>query len=258
MKFAYLGSGSRGNSALIESGSTCIMLDCGFSVRETQQRLARLGRNPADVDAILVTHEHSDHAKGVAAMARRHGLRVYMTPGTYAGCRDQDIPTLKMLNCHAPLEIGDIRIEPVPVPHDAREPCQFVFSCAGTRLGVLTDAGHVTRHMLDAYAGCDTLMLECNHDLDMLAHGPYPPALKKRVGGDLGHLNNNQAARMIQDLQTCGVGRVLAVHVSEKNNTYALARTALARALDCDAEDVAVVAQDSGMAWQSVALSQPA
>ncbi len=258
MNFAYLGSGSRGNSALIEAGSTCVMLDCGFSVRQTQQRLARLGRSPADIDALLVTHEHSDHSRGVAAMARRHGLRVYMTPGTYAGCRDQDIPTLKMLNCHAPLEIGDLLIEPVPVPHDAREPCQFVFSSAGLRFGVLTDAGHVTRHMLEAYGGCDTLMLECNHDLEMLARGPYPPALRQRVGGDLGHLNNEQAASMVGDLMASGLGRVLAVHVSEKNNTYALARSALARAIDCDPAAIDVVEQDAGIAWQPVAVSQPA
>ncbi len=258
MNFAYLGSGSRGNSALIEAGGTCIMLDCGFSVRETQRRLARLGRSPADVDALLVTHEHSDHSKGVGAMARRHGMRVFMTPGTYAGCRDQDIPKLSMLNCHAPLSIGDLVIEPVPVPHDAREPCQFVFVSGGLRLGVLTDAGHITRHMLDAYEGCDTLMLECNHDLDMLATGPYPPALKSRVGGKLGHLNNAQAAQMIADLGAGGLGRVLAVHVSEKNNTHALARAALADALACDPDEVDVVAQDGGLAWQSVAAAASA
>lgn len=258
MKFAYLGSGSRGNSALIESGDTCIMLDCGFSVRQTQQRLARLGRSPSDIQALLVTHEHSDHAQGVGAMARRHGIRVYMTPGTYAGCRDRDIPGLTMLNCHQPMEIGDLLIEPVPVPHDAREPCQFVFSSSGLRFGVLTDAGHVTRHMLEAYSGCETLMLECNHDLDMLEKGPYPPALKQRVGGRLGHLNNDQAAQMAANLKRSGLSRVLAVHVSEKNNTYALARQALAVAVDCDPDEVEVVAQDEGIAWQSVAANQPA
>jgi len=256
VKFAYLGSGSRGNSALVEAGTTCIMLDCGFSVRQTQQRLARLGRSPSDIDALLVTHEHSDHASGVGAMARRHGIRVFMTPGTYAGCRDQDIPTLSMLNCHAPLEIGDIRIAPVPVPHDAREPCQFVFESSGLRLGVLTDAGHVTRHMLDAYQGCDTLMLECNHDLEMLARGPYPPALRQRVGGKLGHLNNTQAARMVADLRGSGLGRVLAAHVSEKNNTHALARGALAESIECEPDEIDVIAQDAGIPWQAVAASQ--
>lgn len=234
------------------------MLDCGFSVRQVQQRLARLGRVPADIDALLVTHEHSDHASGAGAIARRHGIRVFMTPGTYAGCRDQDIPTLNMLNCHAPLEIGDLRIEPVPVPHDAREPCQFVFEAGNLRLGVLTDAGHVTRHMLNAYEGCDTLMLECNHDLEMLARGPYPPALRQRVGGDLGHLNNAQAAKMVDDLRGGGLGRVLAAHVSEKNNTHALARAALAASFDCDPEEIEVVAQDAGIAWQAVAASQMA
>ncbi len=252
MKFSYLGSGSRGNSALIEADGTCIMLDCGFSLRETQLRLKRLGRSPADIDAVLVTHEHSDHAKGVGALARRHGLKIHMTAGTFAGCRDRDIPTLRTLNCHAPFEIGAFRIVPVPVPHDAREPCQFVFEHGDLRLGVLTDAGHVTRHMLSAYAGCDTLMLECNHDLEMLARGPYPPALRRRVGGDLGHLNNDQAARMIRELGKEGLGQVLAVHVSEKNNTHVLARDALASALDCEPTAVSVVQQDQGLGWQPV------
>lgn len=258
LKFSYLGSGSRGNAALIEAAGTCIMLDCGFSLRETTLRLKRLGRSPADIDAVLVTHEHSDHASGVGALSRRHGPRVYMTAGTYAGCRDRDIPTLRTLNCHAPFEIGALRIHPVPVPHDAREPCQFVFEHDDHRLGVLTDAGHVTRHMLRAYAGCDTLMLECNHDLGMLARGPYPPALKRRVGGDLGHLNNDQAARMLKDLASEGPGQVLAVHVSEKNNTHDLARTALACALDCAPESVSVVAQDQGLDWHPVRRLQTA
>lgn len=252
MKFAYLGSGSRGNSALVEAGETCVMLDCGFSVKETERRLQILGKQPRDIAALLVTHEHSDHIGGVAAFARRHGVAVWMTPGTFAGCRDQNIPGLQMLNCHARFEIGDLSIEPVPVPHDAREPCQFVFSNSGKRFGVLTDAGHVTRHMRDAYAGCDTLMVECNHDQQMLASGPYPQVLKRRVGGDLGHLNNDQAASLVQDLRSDGLGRVLAVHVSEKNNTYALASEALADVLDCDPNEITVVAQDKGVDWQSV------
>lgn len=252
MKFAYLGSGSRGNSALIEVGDTCVMLDCGFSVKEAERRLQRLGRSPADIHALLVTHEHSDHIKGVAAFARRHAIEVWMTPGTYAGSRDQDIPGLRLLNCHAQFEVGTLSVEPVPVPHDAREPCQFIFSDGALRFGVLTDAGHVTRHMLEAYSGCDTLMIECNHDLEMLRSGPYPQALKQRVGGDHGHLNNEQAAGMVGELRSAGLGRVLAVHVSEKNNTPTLARHALARALDCDANTVTVVAQDEGVDWQAV------
>ncbi len=255
MRFAYLGSGSRGNSALIEAGETCLMLDCGFSVRETERRLQRLGRSPGDIDAMLVTHEHSDHIKGVAAFARRYAIEVWMTPGTYAGSRDQDIPGLRLLNCHAGFEVGALSINPVPVPHDAREPCQFVFSDGARRFGVLTDAGRVTRHMLDAYSGCDTLMIECNHDREMLLNGPYPAALKRRVGGDLGHLNNQQAAGMVADLRGAGLGRVLAVHVSEKNNTHALASEALAEALDLDPDSVTVVEQDAGVSWQAVDAS---
>jgi phosphoribosyl 1,2-cyclic phosphodiesterase len=249
LRFAYLGSGSKGNAALVEAGSTTVMLDCGFAVAETESRLARLGRDPADIAAILVTHEHSDHIGGVARFARRHRVPVWMTAGTWAAARDRDIPNLRLFSCHEPFAIGDLELAPMPVPHDAREPCQFVFSDGARRLGILTDTGHVTPHVAGLLAECDALVIECNHDLDMLLSGPYPQSLKRRVAGQLGHLNNDQARDLAAGLRHDRLQHVVAVHVSEVNNTAVLARGALADGLGCAPEDIELACQGGGLGW---------
>lgn len=252
LRFAYLGSGSRGNAALIECGSTCIMLDCGFTLKELDRRLARLHREPADVTAILITHEHGDHVSGAVRFARKHDIELWMTPGTRTLVRGAERTRLRMINCHQRFAIGDLEIEPTPVPHDAREPCQFVFSDGQRRLGVLTDAGHVSAHMQAVYSRCDALALECNHEPAMLEAGPYPRSLKDRVGSRFGHLNNEQAAAMLRDIDCSQLSHIVALHLSEKNNTPLHARAALAGALGCPADDVAVADQDKGLSWRDV------
>lgn len=252
MRFAYLGSGSKGNSALVESGDTCVMIDCGFSVAGTEARLARLGRRPEDIDALLVTHEHSDHIGGVARVARRHGIPVWMTAGTWAGTRDRDFPKPTLFNCHSAFSIGAIEITPMPVPHDAREPCQFVFHDGQRRLGILTDTGHVTRHILDHLCGCDGLVIECNHDVDMLMRGPYPMKVKRRVVGDLGHLNNEQAAALVDKIDCDRLQHLVAVHISEVNNTRDLAVESLASAAGAEAGDIEAACQDGGLDWRDL------
>jgi len=252
IRFSYLGSGSKGNSALVCSGDTCVMVDCGFSVTAAEIRLARLGRAASGIDAILVTHEHSDHIAGVARMARRHDIPVWMTPGTYAAARDRDIDNLTLFNCHEPFEIGDLRVEPMPVPHDAREPCQFVFSDGSRRLGILTDTGHVTRHIAECLSGCDGLVVECNHDLGMLMRGPYPMKVKQRVAGDLGHLNNGQSAALIGAIDTDRLQHLVAVHISETNNTRQLALQALGMALGAGQYEIAAACQDGGLDWRQI------
>lgn len=252
IRFSYLGSGSKGNSALVCSGDTCVMVDCGFSVTAAETRLARLGYTASAIDALLVTHEHSDHIGGVARMARRHRIPVWMTPGTYAAAPDRDIHDLALFNCHEPFEIGDLRIEPMPVPHDAREPCQFVFSDGSRRLGILTDTGHVTRHIADCLSGCDGLVVECNHDLDMLMRGPYPMKVKQRVAGDLGHLNNDQSAALIRSIDTDCLQHLVAVHISETNNTRQLALRTLGTALGADEHDIGAACQDGGLDWRQI------
>ncbi len=252
IRFSYLGSGSKGNSALVSSGNTCVMIDCGFSVAAAEARLARLGSSADSIDALLVTHEHSDHIGGVARMARRHGIPVWMTPGTFAAASDRDIPGLNLFNCHESFEIGDLQVEPMPVPHDAREPCQFVFSDGNLRLGILTDTGHVTRHITERLSGCDGLVIECNHDLDMLMRGPYPMTVKRRVAGDLGHLNNGQSEALIKGIDTGRLQHVVAVHISETNNTLQLALRALASALGVREREIGAACQDGGLDWRHI------
>jgi phosphoribosyl 1,2-cyclic phosphodiesterase len=252
VRFTWLGSGSRGNAALVEAGGSCVMLDCGFGLRELELRLARAGRAPADIDAILVTHEHADHIGGVARFAARHRLRVLATAGTARGFRGQPPPRLERISAHEPFSVGALEVTPMPVPHDAREPCQFVFSDGALRLGIVTDLGRPTQHVIDSLAGCDALALECNHDEALLAAGPYPEALKRRVGGDLGHLANSQAAALLAALDTTRLRHVAALHLSAKNNTPALARAALAGVLGCAPADIGVADQAAGLAWRSL------
>lgn len=227
------------------------MLDCGLGLRETEERLARAGRAPSDVDAILVTHEHSDHIGGVTRFADRHGIPVRCTAGTARGFRARPA-RVEIISAHEAFEIGGLAVEPMPVPHDAREPCQFVFSNGRARLAILTDLGRPTPHVLSRIAGCDAVAIECNHDSDMLAAGPYPPALKERVGGALGHLSNAQAAMIVGGLDGGRLKHVVAVHLSEKNNTPALALAALACALGCREDDLEAAHQDEGLGWRSL------
>jgi len=249
MRFASLGSGSRGNAALVAAGSTLLMVDCGFSRRETERRMARLGCSPAQLTAILVTHEHSDHLRGVCTLARHYGLPVWLTAGTQLMLRDEVLPELCCFDGRGGFELGDLEIHPYTVPHDAREPCQFVFTNGKSRLGLLTDTGRITAHICAALNDCDALMLECNHDADMLAAGPYPPGLKARVGGPLGHLSNAQAAALLGEIDSSRLQHVVAAHLSDKNNRPELARAALAGALGCEPHWIAVATQEDGIGW---------
>ncbi len=228
------------------------MIDCGFSVAETETRLARLDRSPADIDALLVTHEHSDHIGGVARLARKHRIPVWMTAGTFAGARDRRFAEPSLFSCHSVFSVGDLEIEPMPVPHDAREPCQFVFSDGRHRLGILTDTGHVTRHVVERLSRCDALVVECNHDVDMLMQGPYPITVKRRVAGDRGHLNNEQAAGLVRAVDRGRLQHLVAVHISEVNNTRDLALDALAAAAGGEPGDIEAACQDGGLGWRDL------
>ncbi len=252
MRFASLGSGSRGNATLVQSGATTLMVDCGFSLSETESRLARLGLAPRDLHAILVTHEHTDHASGVARFAQRHSIPVHCTPGTREACLKYGFETARVFDSHARFALGDIQVTPVTVPHDAREPTQFLFDGGQHRFGLLTDVGSLTPHIKRSFSGCAALLLECNHDRDMLEDGPYPPSLKARVGGPLGHLSNAQAAELLRSLDNQWLQHLVAAHLSDKNNTPELARTALAEAVDCDMDWIAVADQEIGLDWREM------
>jgi phosphoribosyl 1,2-cyclic phosphodiesterase len=252
MRFASLGSGSRGNATLVECRNTLVMIDCGFSCRETERRMARLGRHPAELAALLVTHEHADHVRGVAPLARKYGFPVWLTPGTRHMLRDTDIPQLCSFDAATRIDIGALQIQPFTVPHDAREPCQFAVQAGGRRLGLLTDTGRMTPHIVESLTACDALLLECNHDTTMLAGGPYSRSLKQRVGGPLGHLSNAQAADLLAQLDTSRLQHLVAAHLSDKNNQPALARTALAAAMDCEPDWIGIADQESGLDWRVI------
>jgi phosphoribosyl 1,2-cyclic phosphodiesterase len=253
MRFASLGSGSRGNATLIESGSTLVMVDCGFSCRETERRMARLGCSVAQLSAILVTHEHGDHIRGVCALARQYAVPVWLSAGTQLMLRKDAPPESHRFDGQSGIRLGDLGIQPFTVPHDAREPCQFVFTDGYHRFGLLTDTGRITTHIRACLDGCDALMIECNHDPDMLARGPYTASLKARVGGPLGHLSNAQAAGLLESIDCSRLQHVVAAHLSDKNNHPELARAALASSLDCATDWIGVAGQEDGLGWRTLA-----
>jgi len=251
IRFASLGSGSKGNGTLVESGDTCLLVDCGFSVRETDRRLARLGRSGHDLSAILVTHEHGDHGRGVAALARKYGLPVYLTAGTLRGLQ-RHAPAAPGIVCgQQAFEVGGITVTPVTVPHDAREPVQFHFTVAGRRLGILTDLGCITPHVVNSFHDCDGLLLEANHDTGMLGSGPYPAALKRRVGGDWGHLNNGQAVQFLHAVERRRLQVLVLGHISQQNNAVGLVAEAVAP-LRQDLHQMHYACQEQGFDWHRI------
>lgn len=249
MRFASLGSGSKGNALLVESGRTRVLVDCGFRPREMATRLERLGVAPESVTAVLITHEHADHVGGAAQCAASFGWAIHASHGT-AAAGPLAATTVRRFDSHTSFAIEGLQISPFPVPHDAREPTQFVFGDGAVRLGVLTDAGRVTAHIVDMLKGCAGLVLECNHDLGMLARGRYPPTLKKRIAGDFGHLDNRAAANLLREVAGPHLQQVVAAHLSEENNTAALACAALADALGCAQGWIGVADQEAGCAWR--------
>jgi phosphoribosyl 1,2-cyclic phosphodiesterase len=254
MRFASLGSGSEGNGLVVESDGTCVLIDCGFGVRDTVTRLARLGLEPSSLTAILVTHEHTDHIGGVPAFAARHGIPVWATFGTLAevSLRFEGMTQVYGFDSHERFAIGALQITPVPVPHDAREPVQYVISDGARRIGVLTDLGTSTAHVEASLSGCEALVLECNHDLAMLERGDCPHTLKVRIAGRLGHLHNGAAAAILARIDTSHLTHIIAAHLSQQNNTPELARAALASALGCAQEWIGIAEQASGFAWREL------
>ena len=256
LRFSSLGSGSEGNALIVEvksvSRTTRIMMDCGFGLAETERRLARLGLSPSDLDGIAVTHEHSDHIGGVARLARKHSIPVWLTHGTAKVLRDNSVPAvlLHYVDPHQAFEIGDIHVTPYYVPHDANEPVQYVFSDGHKRLGVLTDTGTLTTHIEETLSGCNALVLECNHDLDMLMNGPYPVSLKRRVAGKFGHLDNATSAQLLTRIDCTKLTHLFAAHLSSSNNLPELARSALAEAMNCEPAWIGIAEQDAGFDWR--------
>jgi phosphoribosyl 1,2-cyclic phosphodiesterase len=254
MRFASLGSGSEGNGLIVESCSTRILIDCGFGIKSTVERLARLDVEPRSLTAILVTHEHSDHIGGVPAFAARYDIPVWATFGTLASvsAEFEGMTRVYGFDSHECFVIEALQITPICVPHDAREPVQYVIGDGARRLGVLTDLGVSTAHVEACLSGCHALVLECNHDPDMLVNGDYTPALKHRIASKFGHLDNGSAAKILERIDTSRLTHIIAAHLSKQNNLPELARAALAGALDCTPEWIGIADQDAGFDWREI------
>ena len=249
IRYASLGSGSKGNATLVSGGGTTVMVDCGFSMKEAFRRMDRLGFDPTDLSAVVVTHEHGDHGKGVMALGRKLNIPVYMSAGTAVGLKALGHAQVQTINVHQTFDIGALQVAPVAVPHDARETCQFVFTCEDIRVGVLTDLGHITAHIRQAYQDVDALILEANHDPQMLADGPYPESLKRRVGGRFGHLSNEQSAGLLAELDHDRLQQVVISHISEHNNHPDVAASVLAAAMPGHEDKLCINTQDTGFDW---------
>jgi len=277
VRMTVLASGSKGNSALVSSSTTRILVDAGLSCRELMKRMLAAGEEPSSLDALLITHEHQDHVQGLAVIARRLGIPVYwtepthrawvrwMTPQkriTYAEWLERRrgqanavpepspeekaaaeetlaepqkdptaLPTVEYFQSGTGFRIGDIAITPFTIPHDAVDPVGFVFETEGVRIGLATDLGYMPSNVSVQLRGCDVLMLESNHDLDMLRDGPYPWAVKQRVMSRVGHLSNDAAAEFLARGYDGQAAYVVLAHLSENNNLPELARIAAERAL---------------------------
>ena len=255
MRFASLASGSQGNCLVAGSGSARLLIDCGLDLREAERRLARLGLKPADIAAILVTHEHGDHSSGAFDFAAAHGAAVYLTHGTLAALQSEGKvlnANTRILNAKQRLAIDGIEVAPFTVPHDAREPVQYVLSDGNARLGVLTDIGVSTPHVEETLSGLDALVLECNYDRDLLWGGAYPKWLKERIGGPFGHLDNLDSARLLGALVRSKLKHVIGAHLSQQNNRPELARAALAGAMGCEAGWIGIATQEEGFGWREI------
>lgn len=257
LRFRSLASGSAGNATLVEAREgrgrpTRVLVDCGLGWRQLQASLAALGLDPADLDAIFLTHEHGDHVGCAPTVSARHGVPIWTSAGTRAALNGQPAAaSFRLATDGEAIAIGALQLQPFTVPHDAHEPLQLRCTDGARSLGILTDLGHVTPHALARLAGCHALMLESNHEPELLARSAYPEFLKRRIAGAHGHLSNGQAAAALAQLRHGGLGIVVAAHLSERNNQPVLARRALAEALDC-AEHEVLVSSRAGLDWLTV------
>ena len=254
LRFASLASGSGGNALVVEADGHCLLVDCGLNLRDTERRLARLGLEPAAIRGILVTHEHGDHAGRVFDFAAAHNVTVYLTYGSLIALEAEgkviEGVRLSILTSREPLAVAGIEVQPFTVPHDAREPVQFVLSDGAARLGVLTDIGIGTAHVAEILSGLDALVLECIYDRDMLWNGAYPRWLKERIAGPFGHLDNEDSARLLAQLDRSRLKHIIGAHLSQQNNKPELARRALAGALGCEESWISLATQDEGFDWR--------
>jgi len=256
MYFASIGSGSSGNGTLIKSDKNLILLDCGFTCKETVRRLALLDVKPEDITAILVTHEHNDHISGVGVLSRKYQIPVYMNYGTYTQKNLGIFHRLTIFNSFQSFYIDDLLILPLIVPHDAREAVQFIFQKNHKRLAILTDLGHVSPYLVQELKTIHALVIEANHDLTMLKNGSYAESLKKRVSGNYGHLENQQAIQLINQIDLNQCQHLVAAHLSQENNStdevikaFEPIQQVLSKKVQLEIE---LAGQENGFKWKTI------
>ena len=274
LRYKNLSSGSTGNATLLEASGPVgkpsrVLVDCGMRLSRLLELLAMADVLPTEIDAIFITHEHSDHIGCVTQLASRYNIPVWASSGTHAALQDMQSKLRTKQPTHSQLvpgfealvriavdtcliEVGGLHLKPFTVPHDAREPLQLTCSDGNTKLGILTDLGHPSRHVIEQLAGCNALLLECNHDSDMLSNSKYPAFLKARVGGDFGHLSNAQAADILRNLMHDKLRHVSAAHLSQQNNHPALAQSAMAEILGCLPDEIFAASPETGTPWMVV------
>jgi phosphoribosyl 1,2-cyclic phosphodiesterase len=239
-RLSVLASGSKGNCLVVSSSSTSLLVDCGLSCRETLNRMRQAGEDPERLDAVLITHEHSDHVRGLEVLARKLGLSVFLTEPTASAYRrwfrasQGEKPRLDRVETFTaghPFQVGDIAVTPFTIPHDAADPVGFVFRTEGLKVGLVTDLGYMPPNVRHQLRGCDGVVVESNHDLEMLRSGPYPWAVKQRVMSRVGHLSNQTLADFFLNDYDGGAAFVVLAHLSEQNNHPEIARRTAEQAL---------------------------
>jgi phosphoribosyl 1,2-cyclic phosphodiesterase len=224
MKICVLGSSSSGNSTLIWTKKTSILVDAGFSAREIASRLKSIDFDPNDLDGILLSHEHTDHTRGADVLSRRFNIPVYANPTTYSAVKNlKKITEKKEYRSHKEFKIGELRITPLVVPHDASEPNAFIIKNKKKKITMATDLGTPTPIFFQLADNSDLYIFESNYDKNMLLNGMYPRFLKKRIHSDFGHLSNTTSARTLKQVAGTSTKYVLLAHLSENNNTPDLA-----------------------------------
>ena len=244
VRMTVLASGSRGNCAVVSSSGTSILVDAGLSCKEALKRMAAAGEDPLGLNAMLITHEHQDHVNGLAVLARKLRIPVFMTGATHQAWKrwsrkhqypenpeQAAIEQLELFEAGRGFSIGDIGITPFTIPHDAVDPVGFVFTVEGMRIGFCTDLGYMPVSVRTHLKGCDGLLIESNHDLEMLRLGPYPWSVKQRVMSRVGHLSNDELGKFLEGDYDGGAAFIVLAHLSENNNHPELARSSAERAL---------------------------
>lgn len=234
IKFQSIVSGSSGNCTLICCSNTKILIDCGISGKKVTAYLNDIGIDPCEIDRILVTHEHIDHTSGIGIMSRKFDIPILASEGTWEGMRIGKIAEAnkQVFSKNVPIEIGDIRVTPFDIPHDAMQPTGYVIQAENKRIAVATDIGHITTTVTDSLTGCDAVILEANYDEHMLQTGPYPQNLKKRIAGAKGHLANKDAGALATYLAKKGTKHIMLGHLSNENNSPEIAFSEVARDLE--------------------------